>query len=155
MAETQAPAPGPGIYPVGLTQSFADERNEPFWKAAAEGNLIASKCDECGTFILPPKPYCFECLGQSFTWVDLPGTGTIYTFTVVRHPLHPGLKDVVPYIAGIIELDGTQGAGARLMGNIFGVDPEAVKIGDKVEVDFEPIADVDDYAMMRFRHLGT
>lgn len=144
--------PTRGTYPAGLTQSYADERTEPFWAAAVQGRLRAPKCDNCGTFVLPPKPYCFECQGQSFTWVDLPGTGTIFTFTVVRHPLHPGLKDVVPYVSGIIDLDGTQGAGARLMGNIIDCDPDTVKIGDRVEADFEPLAE--DYAMMRFRHLA-
>ena len=141
-----------GVYPPALTESFADERTEPFWLAAVEGRVIASRCDSCGTFILPPKPYCFNCLGESFTWVDLPGTGTIYTFTIIRHPLHPGLKDVVPYVSGVIDLDGTQGAGARLFGNIIGCAPEEMRIGDKVEVAFEPLSDT--YAMMRFQWLG-
>jgi uncharacterized OB-fold protein len=141
-----------GVYPPSVTESFADERTKPFWEAAVQSRVTAPKCDNCGTVVLPPKPYCFECLGQSFTWIDLPGTGTVYTFTVVRHPLHPGLKDVVPYVSGIIDLDGTQGAGARLMGNIVECDPETVKIGDRVEVVFEPLND--DYAMMRFKRVG-
>lgn len=141
-----------GVYPPALKESFADERTAPFWKAAVEGRLVGYRCDGCGTVLLPPKPYCFECLGQSFIWVDLPGTGTIYTFTVVRHPLHPGLNDVVPYVAGIVELDGTQGAGCRLMGNIVECAPDDVRVGDRVEVAFEPLGD--DYAAMRFRWLG-
>jgi uncharacterized OB-fold protein len=142
-----------GVYPPALQQSFADERTEPFWAAAREGRVSVPRCTNCGTVVLPPKPYCFNCLSQSFAWEDLAGTGTIYTFTIVRHPLHPGLKDVVPYVSGIIELDGTQGAGARLMGNIFDCVPEDVRIGDPVQVVFEPLGD--DYAMMRFRHLGA
>jgi uncharacterized OB-fold protein len=142
-----------GVYPPSLKESFADERTKPFWDAAVDGKLRMPKCDSCGTFVIPPKPYCFECLGQQFTWVDLPGTGTIYTFTVVRHPLHPGLADVVPYVSGIIEMDGTQGAGARLMGNIVNCDPNTVKVGDKVEVVFEPLGD--DYVMMRFKRLDA
>jgi uncharacterized OB-fold protein len=141
-----------GVYPPALTESFADERTEPFWLAAVEGRVVASRCDNCGTFILPPKPYCFNCLGESFTWVDLPGTGTIYTFTIIRHPLHAGLNDVVPYVSGVIDLDGTQGAGARLFGNIIGCPPEEMRIGDKVEVAFEPLSDT--YAMMRFQWLA-
>ena len=27
---------------------------------------------------------------------ELPGTGTVYTYTVVRHPLHPDLAEVFP-----------------------------------------------------------
>jgi uncharacterized OB-fold protein len=142
-----------GVYPPMLRDSFADERTEPFWKAAVEGRVIAPKCDTCGTFVLPPKPYCFVCQGESFTWIDLPGTGSVYTFTVVRHPLNKKLAEVVPYISGLIDLDGTQGAGARLFGNIIGVQPDELQIGDKVAVDFEPLSD--SYAMMRFRWLGS
>jgi uncharacterized protein len=141
-----------GVLKPALTESFADELTEPFWLAAVDGRVTGQRCDSCGTILLPPKPYCFVCQGESFTWVDLPGTGTIYTFTIVRHPLHPGLKDTVPYVSGIIDLDGTQGAGARLMGNIVGCAPEDVKIGDKVEVAFEPVSDT--YAMMRFAWVG-
>jgi hypothetical protein len=141
-----------GVYPPALTDSFADERTEPFWLAAVEGRLIAPKCDNCGTFVLPPKPYCFNCVGESFTWTDLPGTGAIYTLTIIRHPLHAGLKDVVPYVSGVIDLDGTQGAGARLFGNIIGCDPEEMRIGDQVEVAFEPLSET--YAMMRFQWLS-
>jgi uncharacterized protein len=141
-----------GVYPPALKESFADERTEPFWRAAVDGRVVAPRCDRCGTFVLPPKPYCFACLGQDFTWVDLAGTGTVYTFTIIRHPLHPGLEDVVPYVSGVIELDGTQGAGARLFGNIIDCVPEDVRVGDTVEVAFEPLSQ--DYAMMRFRWTG-
>jgi uncharacterized protein len=141
-----------GTFPPMLRESFADERTEPFWKAAVEGKVTAPRCDRCGTFVLPPKPYCFACLGEAFTWIELPGTGTVYTFTIIRHPLNKALEAVVPYVSGVIDLDGTQGAGARLFGNIIGCEPEELQIGDKVAVDFEPLSE--DYAMMRFRWTG-
>lgn len=78
-----------------------------------------------------------------------PGTGTIYSFTVVRHPLAPHLAEVVPYVSGVINLDGTQGAGARMIANILDCDPETVRVGDAVQVVFEKVTDT--YAMPRFR----
>jgi hypothetical protein len=83
----------------------------------------------------------------------LPGTGTIYTFTVVRHPLAPALAAVVPYVSGVVELDGTQGAGARLILNITDCDPESVKIGDKVEIWFDHVSDT--YALPRARPVAA
>ncbi len=130
-----------GTFPSMMNDPFADEVTQPFWDAAAKGQLIAPQCGTCGTFVLPPQPFCFTCQSQAFAWVDLPGTGTIYTFTVVRHPLAPHLADVVPYVSGVIELDGTQGAGARLLLNITDADPDTVKIGDKVEIWFDQISD--------------
>jgi len=130
-----------GTFPSMMKDPYADATTQPFWDAAAEGRLCAPRCRDCGTFILPPKPFCFTCQGQAFEWVDLPGTGTVYTFTVVRHPLSAQLADVVPYVSGVIELDGTQGAGARLLLNITDADPESIKIGDQVRVWFDQVSD--------------
>jgi uncharacterized OB-fold protein len=138
----------PGVFPVSMNDPYADELTQPFWDAALEGRLVASRCTACGTCLVPPQPFCFNCQGEEFEWIDLPGTGTVYTFTVVRHPLAPALKDVVPYAAGVIELDGTQGAGARLLANIVDCDPDMLEIGDKVRVKFDKVSDT--YAVPRF-----
>jgi uncharacterized protein len=137
-----------GVFPVAMDDPHADERTQPFWDAALEGRLVSSRCTTCGTFVLPPQPFCFNCQGTTFEWVELPGTGTIYSFTVVRHPLAPHLAEVVPYVAGVIEIDGTQGAGARMIANIIDCDPEAVRIGDPVRVAFERVSDT--FAVARF-----
>jgi uncharacterized protein len=130
-----------GVFPAMFNDPYADETTQPFWDAALEGRLVASQCTKCGTFLLPPQPICFACQGMTFEWAELPGTGTVYTFTVVRHPLAPHLVEVVPYVSGVIELDATQGAGCRLMANIIDCDPEAVRIGDKVRVVFEKVSE--------------
>jgi uncharacterized OB-fold protein len=137
-----------GVFPALLNDAYADESTKPFWDAALEGRLLSSRCTNCGTFVLPPAPYCFVCQHHEFEWVELPGTGTIYSFTVVRHALAPQLANAVPYVSGVIELDGTQGAGSRMICNIVDCDPETVRIGDKVQVVFEKVSDT--YAMPRF-----
>src|SRR6476620_4609279 len=138
----------PGVFPALLNDSYADESTKPFWDAALDGRLLSSRCTNCGTFVLPPTPYCFVCQHHEFEWVELPGTGTIYSFTVVRHALAPQLANAVPYVSGVIELDGTQGAGTRMICNIVDCDPETVRIGDPVRVVFEKVSDT--YAMPRF-----
>jgi uncharacterized OB-fold protein len=131
----------PGVYPVAMRDPYADDTTAPFWEAALEGRLLSSRCTNCGTFQLPPQPRCYNCQHDTFEWVELPGTGTIYTFTVVRHPLAPQLSPVVPYVSGVVELDGTQGAGSRLIVNIVDCDPETVAIGDKVRIIFDKVSD--------------
>jgi uncharacterized protein len=138
-----------GVFPSILTHSNADLMTKPFWDAAKEGRLTAPRCTNCGAFRLPPPPYCFVCQHREVEWVDLPGTGTVYSFTVVRHPLARMLHDVVPYAAGIVELDGTQGAGARMIVNIIGCDVDTLKIGDRVEIVWEHVSD--DMSVPRFR----
>jgi uncharacterized OB-fold protein len=133
--------PRVGVYPATLKDPYADETTQPFWDAALEGRLLGSRCTTCGTFVMPPQPFCFNDQNTTFEWVELPGTGTIYSFTVVRHPLAPHLAEVVPYVSAVIEIDGTQGAGARMLANVIDCDPETVQIGDKVRVVFETVSD--------------
>jgi uncharacterized protein len=141
-----------GVFPVRFDDPYADDSTQPFWDAALEGRLIACECSNCGQFLLPPQPRCFNCQGTEFAWQELPGTGTIYSFTVVRHPLTPSLQPVVPYVSGVIELDGTHGAGSRMIANIVDLDPESVAIGDKVRVVFDKISDT--LAVPRFAPIG-
>ena len=138
-----------GVYPVPLNDPYADELVQPFWDNALKGKLTAARCLNCGIFHLPPQPYCFVCQHRDYEWVKLPGTGTIYTFTVVRHPLRPQLAEAVPYVSAIIELDGTQGAGARIQANVIDCDPDRVGIGDRVRVVFEKVSET--LAVPRFR----
>ncbi|MCU4184320.1 Zn-ribbon domain-containing OB-fold protein [Acidiferrimicrobium sp. IK] len=138
-----------GQFPSILTETHASPMTQPFWDAAKEDRLVAPKCASCGTFRLPPSPYCFVCRQRDVEWVELPGTGAIYSFTVVRHPLHPDLADACPYVSGVVELDGTQGAGARMLVNIIGCDPDTVKIGDRVAITWEHVND--EMSTPRFR----
>jgi uncharacterized protein len=128
-----------GVFPSILKDTHASPATQPFWDAAKQDRLVAPRCTSCGTFRLPPSPFCFQCRSRDVEWVELPGTGTIYTFTVVRHPLHPDLADACPYVSGVVELDGTQGAGARMLVNIIDVDPDTVRIGDRVEIVWEHV----------------
>jgi uncharacterized OB-fold protein len=137
-----------GVFPPVLRDAHADDSTRPFWEAAAEDRLVAPRCTSCGTFRLPPSPFCFACRHREVEWVELPGTGTVYTFTVVRHPLHPDLGPVCPYVSGVVELDGTQGAGARMVVNIVDCDPDTLRIGDRVEITWEHL---DDVSVPRFR----
>lgn len=141
-----------GVYPIPLTEAYADATTRPFWEAAIEGRFVGARCTTCGAFQIPPEPRCFVCLNDRYDWVDLPGAGTVYSFTVVRRALTPEMETAIPYVSAIIELDGTQGAGARFAGNIIDCDVEAVRIGDRVTVVFDKIGE--HLAVPRFRLLS-
>ena len=130
-----------GVFPSPLNQPYADETTQPFWDAALEGRLLVSRCTNCGTFVMPPAPRCFNCRHVTFEWVDAPGTGVVYAFTVVRHALGQFLEPVVPYVSAVVELDGTQGAGARMVANIVDCDPDSIAIGTSVRVAFDKVSD--------------
>lgn len=137
-----------GVVPATMTDPFADDLTKPFWDAALEERLVVPRCAKCGTFRLPPGPFCFVCRHQSVDWVELPGTGTIYTFTVVRHPLAPHFAEVVPYVTAVVELDGATGAGSRMIVNVVDCDPDRVAIGDPVRIVWDRVSDT--LALPRF-----
>ena len=134
MADTE---PLPKLYknmppPGFLTDPLANERTQPYWDAAKQGQLVAPKCSSCGTYRMPPTRFCTNCLSQDLEYEPLPGTGTVFAFIIVRHPLSPAASDYVPYMPAAVDADGAPGI--RFISNVVDCEPEDVEIGMKVKV---------------------
>jgi uncharacterized OB-fold protein len=119
------------------------EDNAAFWDAAADGRLVAQRCDGCDRFRHPPRPMCPACHSLEHHFVELAGTGVLYSYALLHHPQHPAFT--YPVIAALVDLD----EGVRLATNIVDVNPTDVEIGMALEVRFEPITD--DVALPVFR----
>jgi uncharacterized OB-fold protein len=126
--------------PADFAELAPDSWTEPFWHATHDHKLQIPKCTNCGTFRFPPSPFCFNCQHQEVEQVEVAGTGTIYTFTIARHPVVPMLADNVPYVVAVVELDDAPGV--RMIVNIVNCDVETVEIGQAVSVVWD---DVDEY----------
>jgi uncharacterized protein len=113
-----------------------DPWTEKFWESVKAEKLTAAQCGACGHFRMPPSPYCPKCRSQDTRWPELPGTGTVYSYVVCHRAPFPGIPDF-DYIPVVVDLDGAPGA--RIVSNLFDIDPEEVKIGMKVKVAFTPI----------------
>jgi len=118
--------------PADLIVLVPDAWTAPFWEAAAEHRLVLPRCTNCATYRLPPSPFCWKCQHQDVEWVEQQGRGTVYSFTVVWHPLLPDVADSVPYVPAIVELPDT--GGIRVIGNMVDVRPSEVHIGLDVEL---------------------
>jgi uncharacterized OB-fold protein len=109
---------------------------EPFWEAARNGRLVAPRCSDCGTYRLPPTPFCPTCTSKRVTWEELSGSATVFSFAVVHG--YPGIEDIL-LVPAVLDVEGAPGA--RLVSPLVDVDPAAVHIGMPVQVAFVPIAD--------------
>jgi uncharacterized protein len=139
-------------FPDEMPMPAVNAETAPWWEAAAAHRLVVQRCTACGTTRHPPGPLCPSCRSSSSEWAELPGTGTVYTFTVVRQAFLPALADTVPYVVAAVEPDG--GGGARFVSNVVDCDPEDVEIGMAVEVAWEDMAP--ELALPRFRpHAGN
>lgn len=109
----------------------------PFWEAAAQGRLVLPRCRSCGTVIWYPRAFCPQCHTSSgVEWIAASGRGTVYSFTVSHRGMGPYAQHA-PYVVAYVELE----EGPRVLTNIVGADLEALRIGDPVEVVFQPAGD--------------
>ncbi len=69
------------------------ELTGPYWEAAREKRLVVQECQSCRQLWHPPLPRCPHCHAADPGWRQVSGDGTIYTYTVVRHPTHSALAD--------------------------------------------------------------
>jgi hypothetical protein len=120
--------------PAARPAPIRTDDNEFFWAAAQEGRLVAQRCTGCGQFRHPPRPMCPRCGSLDHDVVDLAGTGTVYSFSVLHHPQNP-LFDY-PVLAALVDLD----EGIRLVTGLVNVDPAAIRIGMPVRVRFADAA---------------
>jgi uncharacterized OB-fold protein len=110
--------------------------------------ILGIKCEKCGKVFVPPRQTCEKCLTDiSKNWVELPGTGEVSNFTVVRtdDKHHPRKA---PFVLATIKLDG---ADTPMPHILEGVAPDKVAVGLKVKAVFakEPnntILEIDHFA---------
>jgi hypothetical protein len=124
MSEAMKPVPSP------------NDANRPFWAGCAEGVLRMQRCAACGRHLAPTRAAC-PCGGMALSWVDTSGRGKVFSYTVVHRAPDPAFKADLPYVIAIVEFD----EGGRLMSNIIGCKPDAVKIGMQVQAVFETVGE--------------
>jgi len=112
-----------------------DAITAPHFEAAAGGELLVPECDQCQKRHFPPEARCPFCQ-SSWHWTKSPGTGTVYTYSVVWRGASPHLE--VPYVLAVVELDD---GGWTMTTNIVGCPPESVHIGMRVASTFEAVTD--------------
>jgi hypothetical protein len=110
--------------------------NHEFWDAAREGRLICQRCSGCGALRHPPRPMCPTCHSLDHSQVEVAGTGTVYSYSILHYPQSSAFD--YPVVAVLVDLD----EGIRLLSNLIDADPSEVRIGLEVELRrFEPTKD--------------
>ena len=118
----------------------------PFWEAAARGRLAIQRCRSCGYYNHPPRPACDRCLSTELSFEEVSGAGSVWSFTVMHQKSVAGFEQSVPYVTALVELD--EQPMLLLLTNLPGVPAEAVRVGQRVRVSFEPLGD--DLALPQF-----
>jgi uncharacterized protein len=126
---------------LSLTQTYTHTlgKYSRFFIELENRRFLATRCQSCSRVYTPPRPLCPNCL-QPTLWIELVGTGTVETFSVLH--FSPGSNaDVAalktPYVFAYILLDGT----STLFPHLLRCEPEHVRVGMRVRVQFadEPV----------------
>lgn len=132
-------------FPDSMPPPLADATTLPWWEAAAEHRLVVQRCAACQATRLPPAPVCAECRSADFNWQEVPGAGSVYTFTIVHRPI--AADQQLPFVIAVVALEDA--GGVRMISNLVQVDPDEVEVGMPVEVVWEDMSE--DLAIPRFR----
>lgn len=124
-----------------------DTHTRPFWEAAREHRFELPRCAECGVFAVPPMGYCPRCRNQDFEWVQLSGRATLYTYTVVWHPVVPALAGTVPYVLAVVKLPDA--GDAKFVTDVVDCNLDDLRIGQDLELVWTEHSD--GYVLPRFR----
>lgn len=96
-----------------------------YWERAREGELHIKSCNSCAKVHFYPRIICPFCGSNDTYWIEVSGTGVIYSFSIMR-------RSARPYVIAYVEL----AEGPRLMTNIIVTDVDEIKIGLPVKLDF-------------------
>ena len=110
-----------------------DELTHDFWTGGAVGELRIVHCQACGLWLHPPTIMCRRCRSRDVVPEPVSGRGTVFSVTRNHQPWNPDVP--VPYVVALVELD--EQPGLRLVSNVFGCDPDDIRIGMRVRVRFE------------------
>jgi uncharacterized OB-fold protein len=117
----------------------ADELSHAFWEGAKAHQLVIQRCDSCGYYNHPPRPFCDACIGQELRFVAVSGRGTLYTFAVMHQRDVVGFEQEAPFINIVVEL--IEQPLLLMVSNLPISQRAKVQIGAAVEVYFEDRGD--------------
>jgi uncharacterized OB-fold protein len=101
-----------------------------FLEGLKVGEIWGVRCDYCGRIAVPPRIFCEWCFKRSESWVRLPDTGRVNTYSV-SYIATDTTRLKTPTIPAVIEIDTAGNAGfLHIIGE---AKPDEVKIGMRVK----------------------
>ena len=107
------------------------------------GEILGSFCSTCRKIIVPPRTVCEWCFKPMDKYVPVKDTGTVNTFSLcyvtwdVKRIKEPELPAVI-MLDGAAALSETSTIMGGIMHKLGEVDPQAIKIGMRVQAVWKP-----------------
>src|SRR5574340_1095193 len=95
-------------------------RTKEFYEFCKQHELRFQRCTRCGKWRHVPRDMCAACGSWEWDWARASGRGQVFTWTIVRRPMHPAFKDEGVYAPVVIQLE----EGVRLVSWLTDCAPE-------------------------------
>lgn len=66
------------------------------------GRVMGTRCRTCGTRYFPPRADCCKSLDSDMEWFDLPGIGTLLTYSTLSYA-PAGFGEDLPYTIAVVD----------------------------------------------------
>lgn len=129
--------------PLPLLEGFSKQ----FYEHCKQNELRFQRCTSCGTWRHVPRETCAACGSWDWEWARSSGRGKVFSWTVVRRPMHPAFTEEVPYAPAIIQME----EGVRLVSWVVDCPPDELRTGMPVEVLFDSVTP--DVTLPKFRRV--
>jgi uncharacterized protein len=121
--------------PEGTAAPRPTWRSQPYWEGCRAHRLLYQRCAACSFRGLGAFTVCAQCHATSPVWEESLGAASLYSWTVVWRP--PDQSFRVPYAPAVVRLD----EGFWMLSAIIGCEPEALREGLRVRVEFHRSSD--------------
>lgn len=102
-----------------------------FWAHLRDGRLMIQRSRSSGAFVFYPRLIAPRTGTDDLEFVEVSGSGTIYSTTTIRRPAkHGGDHNVC-----VVDMD----EGFRMLSRIVDCAPDAVRIGMRVQAGIEKV----------------
>ena len=109
--------------------------NAEFYAFLARGELRLQRCTACGEWRHPPRHRCAACGSDAAGWEPASGRAKVFSWTITHRAVDPAFTP--PYAIVVAETE----EGARLVGNLRGMEPSELALDLPLVIEIEPAND--------------
>ena len=108
----------------GTVSFTAVTKINDFVQYLENGQVMGTRCTDCGTAFFPPRADCHQCLSSNTEWFEITGVGKLVTYSKLEFaPI--GFQEDVPYCIALLDYGDF-----KVFGRIAGdVPEEEIKVG--------------------------
>ena len=86
----------------GTVSFTAITKTNDFIDHLEKGQVMGTRCTDCGIAFFPPRADCHQCLSSNVEWFEIAGEGKLVTYSKLEFaPI--GFQEDVPYCIALLD----------------------------------------------------